>query len=345
MCEPVRGMVQPHRRAGIGFGEWKKPWEKLSKKEREKEVLLRVRENISKEREVQVGSLEMQSRWGEWRDLVTRTDMSWHTLFKYGDSLIGFMLSAVYGTLITPALASKWNEEEDGKCKLCEDKMGTVPHILAGCPTALSQGRYRWRHDKVLRQIAEQVTFHCERRVNSSRNSTSVTRLGIEFVPAGGRKKEGTLRKEASGFGVLGGARDWTVLSDLDKQLKFPAEIAQTRLRPDLVLLSKSLKRVLWWELTVPSEERIAASHELKLDRYLELQAEVQANGWSCYSFAVEVGARGVVAASLEQAARKIGLTGRPLKKLVRECGKEAAHCSRWIYLLSRKREWEFRAV
>ena len=55
--------------------------------------------------------------------------------------------------------------------------------------------------------------------------------------------------------------------------------------------------------------------------------------------------ARGVVAASLEVAARKIGLTGRVLRKLVRDSGKEAAHCSRWIYLLSRKSEWERREV
>ena len=146
---------------------------------------------------------------------------------------------------------------------------------------------------------------------------------------------------------LLSGATDWTVLADLDKQLKFPSEIAQTRLRPDLVLFSKASKRVIWWELTrtIPSEERRAASHELKLDRYTSLQAEIQANGWSCFNFAVEVGARGVVAASLEGASRKIGLTGRALKKLVRESGKEAAHCSRWIYLLSRKREWERREV
>ena len=152
-------------------------------------------------------------------------------------------------------------------------------------------------------------------------------------------------RGKATGFGILSGATDWVVLADLDKQLKFPPDIATTRLRPDLVIFSKASKRVIWWELTVPSEERIAASHELKLDRYNSLQAEIQANGWSCYSFAVEVGARGVVAASLECAARKMGLTGRALKKLVRECGKDAAHCSRWIYLLSRKREWEMRAV
>ncbi|XP_063688236.1 uncharacterized protein LOC134821425 [Bolinopsis microptera] len=343
VCESVRGMVQPLSRAGIGFGDWKKPWEKMSEKEQQREVLDRVKENIRKEREVQLGTLEMQSRWGNWRELVTRTDMSWHTLFKYGDSLIGFLLSAVYGTLVTPALASKWSEDEDGMCKLCGDKLGTVPHILAGCPVALSQGRYRWRHDKVLKQIADQVKFHCERRVNK-RKSSCVTRKAIEFVPAGGRFKE-VKRSKVSEFGILSGATDWIVLADLDEQLKFPPDIATTRLRPDLVLFSKASKRVIWWELTVPSEERIAASHELKLDRYNSLQAEIQANGWSCFSFAVEVGARGVVAASLECASRKIGLTGRALKKLVRDCGKDAAHCSRWIYLLSRKREWEMRAV
>ena len=168
----------------------------------------------------------------------------------------------------------------------------------------------------------------------------------IEFVLAGKRLIEGKSKSsEVNGFGLLSEANDWTVLADFDKQLKFPSEIALTRLRPDLVLFLKASKRVIWWELTVPSEERIAASHELKLDRYTSLQAEIQANGWSCFNFAVEVGARGVVAASLEVAARKIGLTGRALKKLVRESGKEAAHCSRWIYLLSRKREWEMREV
>jgi len=96
-----------------------------------------------------------------------KTDLSWHILFKYGDSLTGFMLSAVYGTLLTPSMVSKWSEDEDGKCKLCEERMGTIQHILAGCKVALSQGRYRWRHDKVLKQISEQVVFHCDRRVNT----------------------------------------------------------------------------------------------------------------------------------------------------------------------------------
>ena len=117
----------------------------------------------------------------------------------------------------------------------------------------------------------------------------------IEFVLAGKRLIEGKSKREVNGFGLLSEANDWTVLEDLDKQLKFPSEIALTRLRPDLVLFSRASKRVIWWELTVPPEERIAAFHELMLDQHTSLQAEIQANGWSCFNFAVEVGARGVV--------------------------------------------------
>ena len=60
MCEAVRGMVQPQGRAGIGFAEWKKPWEKMSEREKQREVLQRVKEKGP--REIEVGSLEMQSR-------------------------------------------------------------------------------------------------------------------------------------------------------------------------------------------------------------------------------------------------------------------------------------------
>ena len=39
VCESMLGMVQPGKRAGIGFGEWKKPWEKMNFEERRKAAL------------------------------------------------------------------------------------------------------------------------------------------------------------------------------------------------------------------------------------------------------------------------------------------------------------------
>ena len=345
VCESMMGMVQPAKRAGIGFGEWKKPWEKMSQRERKKAVIERVGENLQGQRVVEYGSLEMQSGWSRWREDVLTLDMSWNSLFKMGDSMVGFLLRAVYGTLVTPSIASKWTEEEDGMCKLCGTEVGSAQHILSGCRVALQQGRYRWRHDKVLNQIQSQVAYHLEKRVNNPRRPVRKQRREIPFVKAGEKVKEKSRSDDWSGMGILSEAKDWILLADLDGQLKFPPEVASTRLRPDLIIYSTSIKRIVWWELTCPCEERISAAHELKLDRYSGLQVECQENGWSCFNMAVEVGARGVVAESLKKAAATIGMRGRAQNKLVRDAGKEACHCSRWLYLLSGKKEWEYRDV
>ncbi len=50
----------------------------------------------------------------------------------------------------------------------------------------------------------------------------------------------------------------------------------QTQLMPDLIMYSNSIKGIIWWELTCPSEERISESRELKLDRYANLQVNCQ---------------------------------------------------------------------
>ena len=102
---------------------------------------------------------------------------------------------------------------------------------------------------------------------------------------------------------------------------------------------------MIWWELTCPAEERIGDAHTLKIERYTDLERECESNGWRCFNMAVEVGARGQVADSLVSAASRLGFRGRGLRKLVKDTGKEAAHCSMWIYFLSAKKEWEYRNV
>ena len=197
----------------------------------------------------------------------------------------------------------------------------------------------------MLRQINDQVVYHVEKRVNNPKRSTKTRREEIRFVTAGSRDTRGGMTKGWREVGILSEARDWVVFSDLGTQLKFPKEIADTRLRPDLVIYSPSIKRVIWWELTCPSEERISKAHQDKLDRYVNLQADCQNNGWSCFNLAVEVGARGLVAESLSRAATMIGIRGRALRKFIREVGEESAHCSRWIYLFAGRKEWESREV
>jgi len=56
--------------------------------------------------------------------------------------------------------------------------------------------------------------------------------------------------------------------TDLKEQLQFPQEIAQTTLRPDIVIWSRNPKRVVMVELTVLWEDWIEESHELKRSKY-----------------------------------------------------------------------------
>ena len=69
-------------------------------------------------------------------------------------------------------------------------------------------------------------------------------------------------------------ATDWQLQVDLDEKLKVPEEVVETNLRPDMILVSRNLKRMGVIELTVPSEDRKKVSNEKKRSNYLVLQAE-----------------------------------------------------------------------
>ena len=75
--------------------------------------------------------------------------------------------------------------------------------------------------------------------------------------------------------------------------------LAPTTCRPDIVLFSKKLRRVLWLELTVCSRDRIRQSRE-KLSRYRHLKQECIKNGWEVEALVAEVEVRGAVSSSLD---------------------------------------------
>ena len=64
--------------------------------------------------------------------------------------------------------------------------------------------------------------------------------------------------------GILDQAKDSRQLEvDLDRKLRFP-EIVPTNLRPDMVLWSAAMKKIVIIELTVPWEERGGEADERK---------------------------------------------------------------------------------
>ena len=44
-------------------------------------------------------------------------------------------------------------EESDPTCPLCNDKLKTLEHVLISCKTALGNGSYTWRHNRVLNEL------------------------------------------------------------------------------------------------------------------------------------------------------------------------------------------------
>ena len=107
-----------------------------------------------------------------------------------------------------------------------------------------------------------------------------------------------------------------------------------------MLLMSESTKQLGIIELTVPSENRIEVSSELKKAKYTPLAEEAKQKGWRVRIWAVEVGCRGFPARSLTVLLRDMGYTGKERKNLVRKIGDVAEDASRSIWRWSSIKEW-----
>ena len=86
---------------------------------------------------------------------------------------IRFLIGPTYDVLPTPQNLKLWVNGD----LLCSGT-ATVRHILSGCKVNLSQGRYTWRHNQVLRSLAAGIED--KRQVNLG--GSKVKRVAIQFV-------------------------------------------------------------------------------------------------------------------------------------------------------------------
>ena len=169
------------------------------------------------------------------------------------EALFQFTIKAVYDLLPTPQNKNLWFRTDQYNCHLCSER-GTLDHILSGCKVALTQGRYKWRHDKVLRELAHWV----DEKRKSNNNMPWKKRSTIQFRKAGEKGKPVPPVTQES---FLRFARDWKIMVDLpETPLSVPCHIAVTSQRPDIILTSEALKQLIIIELTVPMEDRVEIS-------------------------------------------------------------------------------------
>jgi len=300
-------------------------WKKATLQDKRGLVQDEVRKVAEEERQARAAALRKQGRWLNWEGVKARS-LNWAEIWKMEAGRLGFLLKSVYDVLPSPTNLVSWKLNEDPACKLC-GKPANLEHILSSCQVSLANGRYRWRHDQVLAEIAAGVeSERMKKRPGSCKNLIAFVRAG-----EGGRERE---RPES--LGILGMAGDWQLSVDLKGQLKFPQEILSTTQRPDVVMWSSSTKMVVLLELTVPWEERVEEAYERKMAKYQELVLDCQEKGWKCWCFPVEVGCRGFVAQSLWRALGSLGISGKARRKVVSDAGKRAETASSWIW---KKRE------
>ena len=298
--------------------------------ERQRQVAV-VREEMEDEYLQKAVRLRVQGRWTMWKDFNQRV-ISWKSLFYADTKLERFCIGSTFNTLASPSNLKRWGMAVSGNCSLCDVENCTIAHVLSGCAVGLGQGRYRYRHDSVLREICH----HLAAFINNLSDSGSAERRGIRFVREGAKGA----RTRTPSNGILHGGKNWVFLSDLGKRLVFPRHVFVTDLRPDVVIYSNHDKVVIMVELTCPCEENFDARHEEKLTKYDELKEGCVDQGWRVHLFAVEVGARGYTAQTLSSCLKVLGLPGKLLRRCLTEVGNASLRASFWVWMLREKNEW-----
>jgi len=319
-----RTLVGTVARGRAGLGSSTTPCCGKAKEKRRRTLLQEeVRAAVEEERSGRVFGMRQQGAWTRWEQAAERK-VTWTELWKAEPQRIKFLIQAVYDVLPSPSNLFCWGKVESPACALCQNR-GTLEHILSCCPRSLSEERYRWRHDQVLKAIANTICSgiaHCK-CLRPAKKTISFIRAG-EGPPAVAR---------VSSSGLLTMAQDWELMADLGKQLKFPENVAITSLRPDVVLTSATSKQVVLLELTVPWEDRIEEANERKRAKYSDLVEQCRLNGWRARCEPIEVGCRGFAGQSLCRVYSMLGITGASKRRAIKEATEAAEVASRWLWI------------
>ena len=319
----VIGLTQSGRMGlGINKVQW---WSKVSGKNRRDLVIQEVRNEENKSRYVKAVQQSQQGQWTNWDEALQRT-VTWNDLWQMAPLRVSFILRATYDLLPSRTNLVKWGKENDPMCPLCKEKPQTMDHVLSSCKIALANGRYTWRHNKVLTELARSIKEQMQPETKDS---------ALTFITEGKEKKWVASKKmpEISvGQNLIGTSEEWSMSADLPEWQSYPEFIKKTGQRPDIVLWSESGAWVSLVELSVPYESRLNEQHEYKLRKYEDLANQVTSEGYKCTIKPVEVGARGFVSASTCQLLGQLGIKGHKRTATIKRLSETAEKCSMWLW-------------
>ena len=226
-----------------------------------------------------------------------------------------FLLKAGSDTLPTAMNLRRMKIQCDSRCQLCQNLRPTTSHILSSCSEALSQGRYTWRHDSVLKCLCNSL--------------------------------KGFLDQSVVMYADIPGHR-----FDDAPPSTIPHSLAITPLRPDMVIVSELDRTVQVLELTVPNNtpENLQQARHRKQNKseYLSLFEDISGRGWSVTYDTVEIGLLGhyqkdtidAIKSILPSVSSDSRAATSQAHKVLLSASKTAMLCSRSIILAHKCLNW-----
>ena len=197
-------------------------------------------------------SVSLESCCGTWNRL----------LLGCNPGHISFVLRAASDTLPTAVNLQRWRIQCSAKCSLCGCTQPTTAHVLGGCPSALTQGRFTFCHNQVLYCLASELS---------------------KFVAG---------QCMVSVYADLPGMR----ASD-SPQTTIPPSLLITPYRPDIAIYNQINNSVALLELTCPldSVHHLESARERKQRKteYQQILSEFDRLGTPCSYYTIELSVLG----------------------------------------------------
>ncbi|GFO06501.1 reverse transcriptase [Plakobranchus ocellatus] len=312
-CLKIKEVIgQTQRGLGSTTAKWWSKTEMIIDEIRNKEDSTRVQK---------ADQQPQQGQWTNWDTAIQRS-LTWNDIWHMAPLRISFLIKSVYDLLPSNANLVRWGKKVNLTCPLCQGRQ-TTEHVLSSHKVALSQGRYTWRHNRVLKELASGISTAKGEIHPSSTSSAVFTTKGKVKKWHGGSITINTHRK-----GLLDGCDNWVVSADLPEWERHPDVIR----KPDIVIHSASTQQIIMVELTVPYESRMEEAHAFKEGKYLDLTKELKKDGYEAKVMPVEIGDRGFVVFSAYGLLSKLSIGGNKRTKAPRLLDETAENSSPWIW-------------
>ena len=130
----------------------KKWWSQANGKDRRDMVFQEVRNEEDNKRLIKGVEQSQQGQWTSWGEALQRS-ITWNDIWKMAPLKLSFLIRSTYDRRPSKSNLVKWKKESDPTCPLSNEKPQTLEHVLSSCKTALANGRYPWRHNRVLDKL------------------------------------------------------------------------------------------------------------------------------------------------------------------------------------------------